>query len=761
VGIEISGNGNDTLNIDNTGDTTANSGTLTPTTVTGLGLGGDGITYTGLIALNISLGSGNDTFTVNDMTDSTLTTINGGAGTDSATLNFTNFAAMNLTLLSFETATLTVAGDFTGLLNDAGAITTVTIGGDFGAAGVLNAGSINAMTVGGDFAGLLNVTGLLNTLAIGGGAPGKIVAGSINIITVQSGYGNTVLHVVEGGVGRQIQALPVAGGTLPNTIRFAVIYDSVAAGNPQAAIIINNSGTVVPHSFDLVLFCQSSAAKFNLALAYSVGASGISNVTVYGDILLTLAAAERQFLGLPTTMASGVNLAFDEITGVAVSGALPVQTIIVKGIEGIAFGTLTSRAGKPMNVSSIAITALTGPVIIFQNNVGNHPTLLPATHAFRVPFNELHAVKLYAQLDGAARLTYVATFTDQLKDNAPVYAIVRVQPGPTTVASSTVTSINFFGDGASLDCLYSVADITSTGPLGDITVRGTIALGLGNITAPSIFGNINVTKAGITGIIQTTGIRIDPFTGGQSTVNADLGRLIVNAKGKITGVTTISSAGAITGQIISRGDLVSSITTKGAFSGLISAQGNIGAVLRNVSGAVVTTTAGAITRYGGITVGAASGQIIAMGNILCNVTIGGSLTGRIVAQGAAMLGLAATRIGILGNVSIKATLETNAAIISGGSMGDVINKTFVTWKKANGFVAALGAMNIAKSPIAAANVFANTLGTANGQAITAIFTNAAAPLTFDTGGNLQGLALIRSDLNALTPGVGGLGGTIP
>src|SRR4029078_8493048 len=128
---------------------------------------------------------------------------------------------------------------------------------------------------------------------------------------------------------------------------------------------------------------------------------------------------------------------------------------------------------------------------------------------------------------------------------------------------------------------------------------------------------------------QRASIGSDPLTRAQSTVSANLGQLVVNAKGKVTGVTTITSASAITGQIISRGDLVSSIKTKGAFTGVIAAQGNIGAVLRDINGVVITNTAAAITRYGGITVGAASGQIITMGNILCNVTIGGSFTGHI------------------------------------------------------------------------------------------------------------------------------------
>src|SRR5262249_39583453 len=48
--IFVSGSG-DTLNIDDTGDGTAQSGTLTPTTLTGLGMGPGGITYAALASL--------------------------------------------------------------------------------------------------------------------------------------------------------------------------------------------------------------------------------------------------------------------------------------------------------------------------------------------------------------------------------------------------------------------------------------------------------------------------------------------------------------------------------------------------------------------------------------------------------------------------------------------------------------------------------------------------------------------------------------
>ena len=163
-------------------------------------------------------------------------------------------------------------------------------------------------------------------------------------------------------------------------------------------------------------------------------------------------------------------------------------------------------------------------------------------------------------------------------------------------------------------------------------------------------------KGGITGIIQTTGIWIDPIKGLETAVNADLGQLLYK-NGKVVGVTTISSKLAISGQIISRGDLISSITAGAGFSGVIAAQGNIGAILQDADGDVITTN-GQLTRFGGITItGNDSGQIIALGKIFCDLSIKGQLTGRIAANGAAVSGIDSSRSGILGNIKVKSAFS--------------------------------------------------------------------------------------------------------
>jgi hypothetical protein len=134
------------------------------------------------------------------------------------------------------------------------------------------------------------------------------------------------------------------------------------------------------------------------------------------------------------------------------------------------------------------------------------------------------------------------------------------------------------------------------------------------------------------------------------------------------------------------------------------------------------------------------------------------MTGRIAAQGQAVAGLDASRIGILGNVTIH-SCAAGTAIISGGIVGDGAGKTSIKLGKAGGFVAAQGNVNMKSTTMGAGNMLENVTG-ANLSAIKAIFTNGGVPLQFNTGGNLQGLALIGNDLKNLENSAGSLSGPI-
>jgi len=792
--LTITGNeGTNAAYVDDSANTTGQTFNLTPTTMNSTAMGANGqIVYAELQALNITFGSGNDTFILNDITDATATTVDGGLGYNSASLNFSgDFAGTSLVLLNFQTASLSVAGNFTGSLTDAGAFTTVVIGGSFTSTAVFNAGSIDTMTVGGDFGGLLNVTGalgtlniggaftstgvlnadsvntmtvandfagllnvtnLLNTLAIGGGSPGKIVAGAVNYITVKAGYGNKVFQVIEGGIERQIQATPVAGGTLSSSIRFDFIYDSSAPGNPQLAMIITNSGVVKPHSFNVAVAVIGSNAQFNLALVMASTATGLSNLTISGDLLFAPNAAELNFLQLSGSP-FGVELPFDNITGIEVSGILPIGEINVAGIEGIAFGLLENNKGQVVPI--LGDLGSVGKPQVLWNLLGSHATLLAATDTLTVTFNFSHSVEVFAQCNSDFTLEYVMTLTDQVNDGAPINAAIGVNTGKTP----SISNIAIRGDGAAIDSRFDVANITSTGSIGDVIIRGKV--GLGNLTASGIFGNINVLAGSITGTVQTTGIRIDAITGAQSSVNGDIGQFTFDKNAVVNGVTTISAKLGITGQIVVRGNLISAVKAA-TLTGVIAVQGDIG-TLKPVAlvSAAAPTNPGLLTRFGGISIsGNAGGQIIALGNAFGDITINGTLSGRIAVKGQAVTGLDAGRNGILGNLRIG-KFASNTTIVSGGMIGDLVGGTsFKSGAVKSGVMAADGAVTVAKGgKVGAGNLFANALGTANGATIDALFTNGGSPLQFDTGGTLAGLALIEADLAGIRVSGGNLIGT--
>ena len=771
--LTVTGNGNDTLNVDDTGSEGNKSGTLTNSTLTGLAMGESGITYSGLATLNISLGSGDDTFTINSVWPTTVMTIDAKSGTDLATLDFaTDVVTKSLTLLNFEDTTMYVNGDFTGYMFDSGPISQATITGTFTVTSEIDAAAINTMLIGGDLAGLINVVGLFNRLTVDGGTPGEIIAGDVNVITVLAGYGNKVLQVIEAGIERQIQATPTNLGsvpqeisTLPDSIHFAFVYDSETSGDPQLAIRITNIINFNPEerfvinpparSFNLVLaVINSSTAKFNLSRvdSYLGGKTGVSNIALQGDLLIKLTAPELQlFTNLTANSLGGVMLAADSITGVEVSGRLPIGFIHVAGIEGLAFSVLTTALGVPVTLLA-NLGSVTNPQVLW-NLLGSKAKFNAATDAFVVLFNETGSVKLYAHDRYNVNLELVMTFADQLNDNSPNTAYVQLAPAFTKFTSPLAADLIMIGDGGSVNSRISIANLTSTGSLGDVTITasngrtvGGLA-GLGNVTATTIFGSIKVTNAGIYGIIQTT--------------EGDLGSVTFGTGGIITGVTTIFAQGDITGQIISRGNLISSVRTNGDFSGVIAAKGDIGVVQRPDARTVVINYSGALTRFGGITInGNNSGQIITLGNLISDVTIGGTMTGRIAVKGQAIAGLASTRLGILGNVTVR-TFAFSAAIASGGLLGDVASKTVVSVGYGQGILAARGEINL-KAPvkISTANLFANLTG-ANLSALTAIFTDSSAALNFDTGGKLTGLGLIETDLAKLRIRGGNLTGTTP
>jgi hypothetical protein len=318
-----------------------------------------------------------------------------------------------------------------------------------------------------------------------------------------------------------------------------------------------------------------------------------------------------------------------------------------------------------------------------------------------------------------------------------------------SLQNSVVQTVDFRGDGASMLSQQFIAkSITSTGPLGDVSVQS----GINNITASSIFGNISSSGA-IFGTIQTTGQRTDPITGVRSQVAADFGRAYVvtatkNSPAYITATTVQGSGGgSLSGQIISRGDLISSMSGDGGVTAMIAAQGNIGA----------NATIGTYSdRVGGILVnGGFSGQVIALGNILADMTFHGGLRGGgLAVKGNPIKGFNPSRIGILGNVVVDGIIDGSSAIVSGGEIGDPAFGTTLSYGNNKGIVAAKGSITFGSSTDPSKGyVFNNASAGQNAAAIDAIFeTQSGALITSFDGAtplDLANLNLILTDLARL------------
>jgi hypothetical protein len=344
-------------------------------------------------------------------------------------------------------------------------------------------------------------------------------------------------------------------------------------------------------------------------------------------------------------------------------------------------------------------------------------------------------------------------FADQASGNSIVTATdtLFLPPGSTSTEVSTVT---FHGQGGSLTTAQPIDKaITSDGPLGDLILSASGGLPA-SVTAPSIFGNINVTNGGISGTIKTTG---------------DLGRVFTDSNGNITSVTSIQTGGGGltgTGQIIVGGNLISAVKIQSGMSAnsIIAVQGDIGAI--QTKNGIAVTVNKALIRFGGITVstGGVDGQIVALGNVFGDINITGGLSGRIAVKGHNQeYGLPSGRSGILGNVSIGGGIGTTGAIAVGyqslGVLGDKTGGTQLSISGSDkGILAAEGGINFAGSPGKLPNLFNPATGV-SALAIDYIFTDGGVLLNVTDPDQLK---KIHDDLNALfVDSNGNLNGTTP
>ncbi|WP_228035845.1 calcium-binding protein [Oculatella sp. LEGE 06141] len=173
------GLGQNMLTVDNSGDSTDQSGYLTDTQITGLGMTGK-IDYGNLATLEVQLGAGQDVFTVKN-THKGTTNLNTGAGND--TVNVEAIAGAT-TIAAGEGDDAVNVGNSDRLINGIEALLSIKGGTGNDHLTVDNSGD------------LADTTGILSeSWLIGSGLTGQIDYGSFEALTLLTGAGSDVFTI--------------------------------------------------------------------------------------------------------------------------------------------------------------------------------------------------------------------------------------------------------------------------------------------------------------------------------------------------------------------------------------------------------------------------------------------------------------------------------------------------------------------------------------------------------------------------------------
>jgi hypothetical protein len=188
-----------------------------------MNMGASGITFSGLIRLDIRFGSGGstvagsligNTLTVLDIDPLTHVSADGGtSNNDTALLLAQSDFNGVLDFTSFEHIEARTNGNFNGVLNDtaSGHTHEILIGGSLGPNGQIIAVIIDNLIIGGDLAGTVTVEQTLSNLSVGGNLSGSVTeTGIIDLLTIGGSLTSTGV-INAGNIERQTIAQNLAG----------------------------------------------------------------------------------------------------------------------------------------------------------------------------------------------------------------------------------------------------------------------------------------------------------------------------------------------------------------------------------------------------------------------------------------------------------------------------------------------------------------------------------------------------------------------
>jgi 6-phosphogluconolactonase (cycloisomerase 2 family) len=365
------GTGSDTLNVVDTGDTTARSVAVTGTSILGLtpGNASGGFFYNGLEQVDLSLGTAADTVAVTGT--SAATTINGGGGADSITVgsNLSQIAG-NLTLVGDGLDNITVSSALQVALGigTVGGQTQITVGGQASVIGLSNMSSLTlALAAAGDTLAVSGSTTALAVQASGGGD--AITVSSLQAAsTFTLGGGNNTLTVsatsaaigVTGGSSDMLvvdESAKATGltGTITGSVATGLVHglttgDISFAGVGALDVLLGsgNDTLTLNESFSATALQISGGAGDDSFIAQAIGSAATMISGDAGNDKLTL-----QVSGLPANNAfTSLALNLDQLvvddsanTTVAVAWTVNNGEIQATPVAGGAVNTVVSLAG--------------------------------------------------------------------------------------------------------------------------------------------------------------------------------------------------------------------------------------------------------------------------------------------------------------------------------------------------------------------------------------------------------------------------------
>jgi Ca2+-binding RTX toxin-like protein len=291
------------LTLDETGDATPNSGTMTSTQVTGLGMGAGGITYSDIATLNINLGTGGDTFNVQSTNVATLTTLKTGStganivnvGSLTPTLGGNLNAIAGKLVIDGQSSSDTINVDDTGdSTTNTGELTGTQLTGlGMGVSGIEYANieflNINLGT-GGDTFVIVSTHVGQTTVSTGGGADNVYIATLIGETRIRGQGGDDTIKVNVNSTGAERQI----GGITQNGVG-ALLDINGGDGSDHNIIYLAGRANSSSHPVSLINVSDNTNPGTNTLDIYGTDVAAVSD-----NFLI-----RRNFIALIPAVASG------------------------------------------------------------------------------------------------------------------------------------------------------------------------------------------------------------------------------------------------------------------------------------------------------------------------------------------------------------------------------------------------------------------------------------------------------------------------